>query len=97
MTTTTTEAYRTHGLSVGHSCNDCFQLRITPAVVHTAGPNYEPVASIEAGHGADEDSQGRGQVDVLIDDLPGAIAELQRIYDEGKDATEFPPGWLVRD
>jgi hypothetical protein len=84
-----------HGLSVGHGCRDCFELRIEPIAVHTAGASYELVAVIEAGHGADEDSPGRSRVDVMVEDLPRVIAELQRIYDAAKDATAIPSGWPI--
>lgn len=99
MTSTTTK-FMVHCLSVGHGCRDCFQLRIGPAAIHTAGASYELVAVIEAGHGtADnapgDDSPGRSTVEVMLEDLPAVIAELQRIYDEGKDATDFPPGWPI--
>jgi hypothetical protein len=92
-----------HGLSAGHGCNDCFQLRIRPAAIRANGPNYELVASITAGHGdrAGPDHgtvAARGQVDILAGDIPGVIAELRKIHDRAvrsEAEQRIPPEWPV--
>ena len=81
---------KVHGLSIGHGCGDCFQLRISPAVWHSAGASYHPVIMFTAGHGGE-----RGSAGIAVDDIPAVIAELQRLLAEAGDGTSFPEGWPV--
>lgn len=79
---------KVHGLSIGHGCNQCFELRISPAVVHGTGASYHPVIQFTAGHGGE-----RGRVGVRLEDIPAVIAELQRLLAEAGDGSSLPDGW----
>jgi hypothetical protein len=81
---------KVHGLSIGHGCDDCFQLRIRPEVWHSAGASYHPVIAFTAGHGGE-----RGSVGIDIEDIPAVIGELERLLREAGDGTSFPEGWPV--
>jgi hypothetical protein len=84
---------KVHGLSIGHGCDDCFQLRIHPEVWHSAGASYHPVIVFTAGHGGER--AGRGEVGISVEDLPAVIAELERLLFAAGDGSHLPEGWPV--
>jgi hypothetical protein len=99
MTSTTTEEFMIYGLQVGHGCDDCEQLIIAPAAIHTAGGNYELVASITAGHKHAWMPQ-EGSVNIRAEDIPAVIAELQKIHDQAVLAEaeqHIPAEWPIHD
>jgi hypothetical protein len=93
--TTTGERLIMLGISIGHSCDDCFKLTVMPEYLHSAGASFHSVVTFTAGH-AGEPHPEVGSVSVDLDAIPWLIARLQEFCDQQLQAGDsFVPGWHV--